>query len=472
MQLIKNFAYNASYQIFILIVPLITTPYLSRTLGPSGVGINSYTGSIMQYFIIFGCLGTNIYASRKIAFVRDDREKLSQTFWEIFILRAILLLISLVFFYVSFIYFNHEFLSYYVAQSISIMATIFDISWFFMGIEKFSVTVMRNFIVKIISVICIFIFVKSFSDLFLYILIISLSGFVGNISMFNGLKGEILKPSFNKINIIQHFVPSVLLFIPEIATQIYLILNKTMLGAIISVQASGFFDQSDKIVKIILAVVTATGTVMLPHVANAFSNGEIGKTKQYLYDSFNMVTCISIPMFFGLVAISSKLVPLFFSNKFLIVSPLMKIESIIVVLIAWSNAIGMQYLLPTRQTKKYTVSVIIGAMTNIILNIPLIIMFQTYGAVVATVLSELFVTLYQMYSVRKQISIKLLFNDFYRYTLSGIIMFAIVYYINMKTATTWSLLFLEILIGVCVYGLMVLILNTSFIKIVKKVKNE
>lgn len=472
MKLIKNFLYNASYQVFLILVPLLTTPYLARTLGPEGVGINSYTNSIIQYFILFGCMGTNLYANRKIAFVRDDKKNLSQTFWEILLLRLIMLLISCIAFLIFLNYSKSEYHLYYSAQAVTIVATMLDISWFFMGIEKFSVTVLRNFIVKIFSLICIFIFVKSFSDLFMYILIISLSVLLGNITMFPSLKHCVNKPYWKKINIFQHLMPSIALFIPEIATNIYLVLNKTMLGSVVSVQSSGFYDQSDKIVKMVLAIVTATGTVMLPHVANAFANGEKQKTKEYLYDSFAIVTTISVPMFMGIVAVSSKLVPLFFSDRFGIVVPLLAIESIVILLIAWSNAIGTQYLLPTKQTNKYTVSVVLGALVNIVMNIPLIFWLGTIGAVIATVISEFSVTLYQLFAVRKQISMHMLFRDTYKYFIAGLIMFAFVFILNGLLPFTWLSLFIEVIVGMVAYVLVIFVLRSNVFEVLKKMKNE
>lgn len=472
MKVIKNFLYNASYQIFLLLVPLLTTPYLARTLGPDGVGINSYTNSIMQYFVLFGCLGTNLYANRKIAFVRDNKEELSKNFWEILLLRIIMLTLSLLLFLIFIFFSNSEYKLFYIAQSVTLISTMIDVSWFFMGIENFSVTVIRNFIVKIVTLICVFSLVKSKSDLFIYILIISLSLLIGNLTMIPAIKRYVQKISFKNIDVRRHIIPSIILFIPEIATQIYLVLNKTMLGIVISVQASGFYDQSDKIIKIVLAIVTATGTVMLPHVANAFINGKKSKTKEYLYDCFSIVTMVSVPLFMGVAAVSNKLVPLFFSDKFVSVTPLLTIESLVILLIAWSNAIGVQYLLPTNQTRKYTKSVIFGSITNILLNIPLILLLGTLGAVISTVLSEFVVTFYQLYSIKNQISFSNLFNGTHKYIISGTLMFLIVFFLNEYLPISWGYLFVEVIVGAIVYILLTITFKADFYNIIKKMKDN
>ena len=137
MKVVKNYLYNAFYQIFVLLVPLATTPYLSRVLGPEGVGVNSYTNSIIQYFILAGSIGISIYGNRQIAFVRDNKKEMTKTFYEIFILRIITIAIAYGAFLI-FLLMVSEYKAYYIAQSISIIAAAFDISWFFMALKIFS----------------------------------------------------------------------------------------------------------------------------------------------------------------------------------------------------------------------------------------------------------------------------------------------------------------------------------------------
>lgn len=466
MKVIKNYLYNASYQVFVLLVPLITAPYLARVLGPKGVGINSFTNSVIQYFILFGSIGVNLYGNRQIAFVRDNKDLLTKTFYEIFFMRLTTILLSCLSFEI-FLLFVNKYQIFYLAQSVSIIAAAFDISWFFMGVENFAVTVLRNFIVKIITLTSIFLFVKSYNDLSMYILILSLSLLLGNLTLFPSLKRYIGKPSLSSLNIWRHLWPSLVLFIPQIATQVYLVLNKTMLGLMNSVQASGYFDQSDKMIKMVLAIVTATGTVMLPHVANAFAKGQHEKTKSYLYTSFSFVTAVSVPMAFGLAAVAPKFVPLFFTSKFNNVIPIMIIESAVILLIAWSNAIGTQYLLPTKQTNSYTFSVVIGAIVNLVANIPLILVLGAVGAAIATVLSELSVTIYQLWVIRKQVSYRMLFNDTFKYLFSGIIMFVIVTFFDRWLSQEWTFLIFEVVIGIVVY---VAFLFAFRVKILKKAK--
>ncbi|MCS8574752.1 oligosaccharide flippase family protein [Pediococcus pentosaceus] len=463
MQVIKNYLYNASYQVFVLLIPLITTPYLARVLGPTGVGINAYTNSIIQYFILFGSIGVNLYGNRQIAFVRDDKDKMTKTFYEIFLMRIMTIILA----YAAFLIFlvtTSSYHVYYLAQSVSIIAAAFDISWFFMGVENFGVTVLRNLVVKIITLISIFTFVKSFDDLNIYIMILSLSLLIGNVTLFPNLRHYIGKVKFKNLRILQHLKPSMVLFVPQIATQIYLVVNKTMLGSMTSVQSAGYFDQSDKMIKMILAVVTATGTVMLPHVANAFMKGEVEKTKQFLYNSFSFVTSLAVPMMFGIAAVARKFVPLFFTNKFIAVTPLMMIESVVILSIAWSNVLGTQYLLPTNQNTAFTKSVVIGAIVNIVINIPFILFWGALGATLSTVFSEITVAIYQLFVVRHQVDYRKLFADIEKYMLAGITMFIVVFVLDVNLADSWIMLIIEVFIGVVLYVVLLILMRAKIIK--------
>lgn len=450
MKIIKNYLYNVFYQVFVLLVPLITMPYIARVLGPTGVGINSFTNSNTQYFILIGSIGVSLYGNRQIAYYRDDKAKTSQIFWEVFLMRMITILVALAAFFI-FLGIEKSYHQAYLMQAILIVAAAFDISWFFMGFENFKVTVLRNIIVKLISLACIFIFVRGKGDLTLYIAVLSISQLIGNITLFPYLKRYINLPNWRELKIWRHFKPSLVLFVPQIATQVYLILNKTMVGKMVSVEAAGFYDNSDKIVKMVLAIVTATGTVMLPRVANTFAKGDHEQVKKYLYQSFDFVSAVSIPMMFGIAAIAPKFATMFFGQAFDAVGPLMMIESLVILFIAWSNVLGVQYLLPTGHNKEFTVSVTVGAIVNIILNVPLIILLGTSGAMIATVISEFSVTCYQIYVVKKELDLNKMMSETWKYLLSGTMMFIVILTMNLRLHFSMVQLIIQVVVGMLVY---------------------
>ncbi|MBU7540264.1 flippase [Levilactobacillus brevis] len=462
MKIVRNFFWNVGYQVFVLLVPLITIPYVSRTLGPTGVGINSYTNSIVQYFILFGSLGISTYGNREVAYKRDSRKVLSQAFWEISSLRFVTIGIAVIA-YVIFIQFTEKYKTFYLIQGISLIGAAFDISWFFMGMENFRVTVLRNSVVKIVSLLLIFGLVKTANDLGIYILILALSQAVGFLSLWPYLRKSVDMVPIRSLNLIRHIRPSVTLLIPQIATQIYLQLNKTMLGSFEGVQAAGFYDNSDKIIKMVLAIVTATGTVLLPHVAHSFADGDHVAVRRSLVTSMHVILVVAFPMAMGLASIASPFSVLFFGGKFAVVGIYMAVESIVIVLIGISNAIGIQYLLPTNQLQAYTTSVVIGSVVNIILNVPLIGLFGTMGAVVATVVSEAAVSLYQIVKVRKQISIPRLFAETWKYFVSSIIMYIIIKLIGQGSTMGVFEIFGQVIVGCIVYVSVLFILRPKLL---------
>lgn len=471
MKIIKNYLYNASFQIFLLLVPLITTPYVARVLGPNGVGINAFTNSIIQYFVLFGSIGINLYGNREIAYHRDDRVKTSQIFWEIEILRLLAIAVSMLVF-VVFIQFEDKYRVYLLMQSVLIIAAAFDISWFFMGTEDFKTTVTRNMVVKLISIVLIFLFIKSSNDIALYILIISGSQLFGNLTLWPYLRKRLVKVSFKELKILRHLRPSLLLFLPQIATNIYLVLNKTMLGLISGVITSGFFDNSDKMIKMVLAIVTATGTVMLPRVANTFARGETEKVHSYLYSTFEFVTFSSVPLLFGLAAIAPEFGTWFFGSKFNGIDQLIMTEAPVILMMAWGSAIGTQYLLPTKQNRAYTISVTIGAVTNLLLNIPFILVLGAIGAAISTVISEAAVIGFQIFTIRKQIDLRVLFSDTWKYLISGLVMFIVVFTLNKTIQFNIYTFIGEVLVGLVIYICGILITQPKILKNVKKILSD
>lgn len=466
MSLIKNYFYNVGYQIFVIIIPLVTVPYVSRVLGSEGVGINAYTNSIIQYFILFGSIGINLYGNRTIAYNRDNKKKMSQIFWEIALLRMICIAISYLIF-IIFLSVVSEYQIFYFYQSFLIIAAGLDISWFFMGNENFKKTVLRNTLVKIVSLIAIFVFIKSKSDIGLYILILSLSILFGNLTLWPYLRKMVNLPNIKQLNLWRHFLPSLALFIPQVATQVYLVLNKTMLGILVGVKSTGYYENSDKIVKVMLAIVTATGIVMLPRVANTFAKGQKDKVAKYLYQSFDFVTAICFPMALGLSAIAPKFSVWFLGSEFKITGGLISILSLVIIFIGWSNVLGTQYLLPTNQTKYYTISVVSGALINLILNFPLITKYGVYGAVVSTVISEFTVMAVQIFLARKTLQISVLFSGKWKYMISALLMFVLVR--GLHNILTGSIVYfgIEVVLGIAVYLFLLFIFRAPIIGLLK-----
>lgn len=476
MKVIKNYLYNAGYQILIMLAPLLTTPYVSRVLGPHASGINAYTNSWVTFFYLIGQMGITMYGNREISYHRDDPIKRSQTFWGIESLQLMTVSLTLIAYVFIVFLFSTTFREYFLIQSIWIVAAAFDVSWYFMGLEDFKKTVTRNMIVKFISIVMIFTFVKQSTDLWKYILLLDGASLVGNLTLWPYLRKSVQWVPIRTWHPWKHFYPSLLLFVPTITTQIYLIVNRLMLGRMATQSATGQFDYADKLVKLVLAIVTATGTVMLPHVASQFAKGKVKEVRKSLYVSFDFATALAVPMMFGLMAISAKMTPWFLGDKYMDAGKIMFLESPVILFIAWSNVTGNQYLVPINRVREYTVSVTIGAVVNVVSNLFLIYLWGANGAAIASVISEFAVTAYQLFCVRTTIRRRQLFNSLWRYFLAGLVMFIVVYRMDQYMRMNIANLCAQVIAGILIYLVGIIALRAPIVhqalELIDKRKNN
>ena len=457
----KNYIYNVSYQILTLITPFITAPYLSRVLGVDGVGTVSYSESVVSYFCLFATLGITLYGQREISYVQDDRIKRSHVFWETKIQQMITSAVVLAV-YVPFCLFQQRYIIYMIL-SLNLFAVITDVSWFFQGLEEFGKIVFRNLIQKVLMIICIFVFIRSSSDLNIYILISALFPVIGNITLWFYLPSYVAGPRLKTIHPVRNIRTIMSLFIPTIAIQIYTVLDKTMIGLITQSDAeNGYYEQAIKISRMLLAVVTALGTVMNPRVGHYFGKKDTEKINELMYRAYRFVWSISIPLCFGLVSVSAHFVPWFFGPGYDKVIPLMSILSFLLLAIGINNITGVQYLIPTGRQNTFTKTVIMGAAVNLVLNIILITRFQSIGAAVSSVTSETLIALVQFFIIRRELKIGKIFASCIPYLISGTVMLVILKAVGMYLEATILNTVILVISGAFIYIGMLLIMRDSF----------
>ncbi|MDE6686783.1 MAG: oligosaccharide flippase family protein, partial [Lachnospiraceae bacterium] len=358
----RNYIWNTVNQVFILLVPLIVTPYLSRVLGADGIGIYSYVNSIASYFIITAILGTTLYGQRSIACVRNNREDCSKAFWEIQIFRMLASTICLAFFFIMVSFVKENILIYFIL-SINIVNVIFDISWFYYGIEDFKKIAIRNFVVKICHMIFIFVFINDSSDLWLYAASVVGFAILGNASMWFSLPKILVKVS--DVHPLKNIKDIILLFLPTMATQVYCVLDKSMIGWITgSSYQNGCYEQAEKVARFSLSIVTSIAMVVLPRVANLFENQKKEDVLFYIYKAYRFTTFLAFPIMFGLIGVAGTFVPVFFGEGYDLVEVLMPIFSILVVAVSLAYLTGYSYLISTKQQNVYTFSVAVAAVCN------------------------------------------------------------------------------------------------------------
>ncbi len=470
----RNYLYNLAYQLLAIVIPLIVAPYLARVLGAQQLGVYSFTLSISAYFVLVGTLGTTMYGKREIAYIQDDRHMVSQQFWEIMIVKVLAMTISGVIFYNFFIRGNGEYRVYYLILMVELVANVFDISWLFQGLELFKKIIVRNLIIKVISVLSVFVIVKDKDDLYKYFLIYTLSMLIANLSLWIKLNKYISLVGLKSLNVVKHIVPTFCMFIPQIAVQLYTVLDRTMIGYIITDKSEvGYYDQSQRLIVTILTIVTSLGTVMLPRISNTFANGDIKMVKNYIYKSFSFVFMLSIPMAFGIMSISKYFIPIYLGEDFSYVATLVNILALIIIFIGMSNVVGVQFLLPTKRQKDFTISVFSGAIVNFVFNLLFIKNYGAVGASYATVLAEFTVIVVQLYLVRDSFKCTRVLSCGKKYLAAGIVMYlSVIFSTEILLASQHDIA--KCIIGVSVGGIvylatLVLMKDELIIGIVNKI---
>lgn len=461
-RIILNYLYSSAYQIMLIVVPFITAPYLSRTLQEDAMGINSYVSAVVQIFSLLGLIGLNTYSIREVAYVRDDKKVLSKRFSELVILRIILFFLTAIV-YLGFAWYKKEYFIYFLTYIFSILSTFVDISWFYQGQEEFKITVTRNFVVKILNVVCIFAFIKSPDDLVLFMFLSCIFSVLANLVLFKGVKERIGEYTFTGLDMKQHIVPSIKLFLPQVASLVYLQVGKVMIEALYeNVAYVGFYDQAERIVKIPLALITALSNVMTPRVSNEFKNNNQQALRQYILTSFRFSLMLAIPLFFGIMAISPTMIPWFLDEGFAPVSTIMMTIAPIIIFISLSSVTGTQYLTSVNKTKVLTISCTISAILNVIVSFFLIPSLGAVGAAIATVLAEFTTFVIQMAYIRDVFRFRDLFNMSTKYWISGACMFVVCYFVGSYMGARVLSTIAQIGAGVVVYFVLLLVLKDSF----------
>lgn len=471
----KNYIYNLIYQILVIILPIITIPYLSRTLGVEGIGIYGYTVSIVTYFSLLGALGLTNYGQREIAYVQDDKFKRSKVFCELVVFRFITVTAVTILFVLLFCI-NTEYKIYYIILTLELVATALDISWFFQGIEDFKKILIRNLIIKLISIVLIFMVIKTASDLWKYFVIYAGSVLLGNASLWFKITKYVDFVKVNFKDILKHVKPTITLFIPQIAVSVYTILDKSMLGMISQNMAEvGYYEQSQKIIKITLTFVLTIVTVMMPRIASNYAQGNNEQIRKYMEKTFNFVWFLAIPLMFGMIAISSEFVPWFLGEDYSKVSTLLVISSVIILIIPFSSVIGSQYLIATNRQNIHTKIVICGAIINVILNLILIKYYQSIGAVISTIIAELLISIMEITYVVKNkfINLKIIFKHSIKYILAGLIMLICILIIKKFMVISIISTLIQVGIGCIIYlGILLLIKDKFIYDIIKKLLSK
>ena len=447
-----NFLYQVCYQVLILALPFITSPYISRVLGAEGLGMYSYSYSVAYYFVLVSMLGVLNYGNRVIARCRDNQIELNAEFSGIVTLHIIVSLICTMAYILYAVFIAKERL-YALMQTAYVLSGLFDITWFYYGIEKFKLTVARNTLIKIITVVLVFSFVRDTDDLWIYCVIMSASMLLSQIILWLPLRKYVHYSFPAKNEISKNMKPMLILFIPTIAISLYKYMDKIMIGLLSNKTQLGYYENAEKIVGVLTSVIGSLGTVMLPQMANLAANKIMEQFYRYIKMSMRYVMILAFSMSFGLAGIAKVFAPVFWGTAFEASGSLIQVLVITVPFVSFANVIRTQFLLPQEKDLEYMISVIAGALVNLVVNVALIPRYGAIGAAVATVFAEGTVCMIQSVAVRKDLPICSYIKDTVPFGGLGLFMFVIVYGIENIISNQTVCLLVQLSVGVVIYGI-------------------
>lgn len=464
-----NIIYNLGYQILVLIVPLVTSPYISRVLGTEGVGTYSYVSSVAYYFFILVTLGLTNYGNRYIAKNREDKVARSKAFWSIYFMQLMVGICILIAYIIYSRYIAEgPYRTYFLIYTIYIIGACLDVNWFFFGMEDFKLTTIRNTIVKLITVVLIFTLVRNEKALEMYFLIVAGSTLLSNAILWTKIPVSVTfyKPSIKEILI--HIKPNFILFLPILAISIYRVMDKIMIKHLSDVIQSGYYENADRIITISMTAFSAVSTVMMPAISNMVANKDNDTVNRMLYDIMQGINGLSIAMMFGLMAISKKFAPLYFGDEFAESGILLIGLAPTIFLSGWKNVIRSQYLIPYEKDKAYMISLVSGAAVNIVVNMICIPVLGARGAVIGTIFAELVGFIIQTYVAAKEISILTIIKQAIVLVPGGLLMGAFV--ILLLNLLPYSLL--SIMLVIIFGGLLYAALSIIALKVFDKKRFE
>lgn len=459
----KNFSLSLAYQILTLITPFVTTPYISRVLEPDGVGITSYTASVVAMFALFAYLGVMSYGTIEIAKVRDNFERRNQLFWEIELMVIISSLVVMLA-WGCFILLAKQYQLIYIILTLNIFNVLIDISWFYAGLEEFSYIVYRNFCVKIIGIILMFIFIREKNDMVLNIFIMSMTQVAGTLSMWFYLKGRVGRPRIVISNVFRHFRETLIYFIPSIASSIYSVLDKALIGTIThDAFQNGYYEQATKVAFMAKTVTFgALNSVMMSRQSYLFAAKKFDEMKQRIDKSIDMILFVGIGMTMGVIGAAGMFVPVFFGPGYEQVAFLMQLLIPVILFSGIGDCLGSQYYNPSGLRAKSARYIIVGAIVNLIFNLIFIPSFGSVGAVCGTLIAEFLIACLYVYNCNGYLRVGQIMRKVWKKGLAGVGMLFVIWLLANISSPMIIRLILQVLLGSIAYLIFLFVLRDSF----------
>ena len=468
----KNYLYYLSMQLSNILIPLITIPYVSRILLKEGMGIFAFASSIVRYFFLLAMLGIALYGNRAVAYTRHDEYAVSKTFWEIFFIKLITSSFSITLYLLLIQRADFANNIVFLFFTLTLFTAAIDISWLFTGFEDFKRIAFRTILTRILSLILILCLIKKREHVGLYVLINTGSNFLGQAILWSYVTRYVkfIKPTLK--GILYHLKGTFQLFVPQIATEIYTALDRTMLGLLSESFQVGIYAMPQRLVRVSLTIATSFNVVMRPRMSNLVATHNFETFKAYIKMSFQFISYFSFLIAFGLYAVSPEFIPLFFGKEFIHAITVAKVISPIIILFSWSSLLGNQVLIPMGKDSWYTLSIGTGAIINFLFNLLLIPVYGALGAAIASVIAEACVMFSQLLLVNRIFKVRNFFGEIWKNLLGGGIMAITIRLLALLPIGIFFKVLVELIVGAFTYVFVETVLKTEInILMIRKIKS-
>ena len=472
-----NFLLNLTRMFLGMAFIVITTPYIARILGPKSLGKVEYVNSLITYFMLFSALGIPSYGVREVAKYRDNSKELSKLVLEILTILCITTIIGyIVLFGLLYSYKSlYELKDIILVMSINIICNNIGIDWFYQGIENQLYITKRFILVRILTLIAMFIFIKNKEDYLIYAFILVMMQSGSNILNFINLRKYISFKDikFKDLEIKKHIKSIFIIFMATVATAIYLQLDSIMIGNI-SKEAVGIYIVPNKLIRMMLVIVTALGTVLLPRITNCLKNKDYSNYDLYMNISLNYIFFIAVPLAVSTFLLSEDIINIMAGSQFVASVLTLKILSPILFMIGVAYFLGFQLLYPLGFEKYYSYSLIIASLINFVFNYLMIPKYLQNGAAIGTVVAETVGPLIMLFFAREHIKkISFFSRKRLKYFVATFIMSLIIIYVKkMEFSSAETIICSFILGGIAYIGVLLLLKEEICVEGIKIIKNK
>lgn len=453
-----------------IIFPIISFPYVSRILSPEGIGRINFTNSIVSYFTLFAGLGISSYGIREASKVRDNKNNFSLLVKELVIINLVSVFISYILFF-SVLFFVPELYSYrslLLVASLTIFFSTLGVEWVYSALEEYRYIAIRAVLFQVLSLSCMFIFVKTREDIIDYLSLTILGSVGANVCNIINLRKYVAVRTVGVIKIKKHLKPIFTMFGMALITSVYTMLDTTMLGFLANDTQVGYYSAATKINKIVLSVVTSASIVLFPRLS-IYADKEDKKNFHVLLNrSLSTMMFFAVPATVGLNLLSEPIMLVFSGVEYIPAIPVMMVMNPIIIIIGLSNFIGIQCLVPLKKEKITLYSVVLGAITNFSLNLILIKKYAALGAAISTLVAESVVTLFQLIMARKYLDIDKIIRSIWQYCIASILMGIVIYTIKKFFTSNMLIIIISLILGAIIYFLVLIMLKNEFMHSLKK----